>query len=67
MRPHLYYIICSAVENSADLAGNFDELSETNVGFTFRGVCIVRKRYAPRSRHDLSVKAKTNVCRVELR
>jgi hypothetical protein len=40
---------------------------ETNVLFTFRSVRIVRKRYAPRSRHDFAVKAKTNVCRVELR
>lgn len=40
---------------------------ETNVVFTFRGVRIVRQRYAPRSRHDFAVKAKTNVCRVELR
>ena len=40
---------------------------ETNVAFTTRGVRIVRKRYAPRSRHDFAVKAKTNVCRVELR
>lgn len=35
--------------------------------FTFRGVRIVRQRYASRSRHDFTVKAKTNVCRVEVR
>ena len=40
---------------------------ETNVVFTFRGVRIVRQRYAPRSHHEFAVKAKTNVRRVELR
>jgi hypothetical protein len=37
------------------------------VAFTFHGVRIVRQLYAPRSRHDLAVKTKTNVCRVESR
>ena len=46
---------------------NLPPTSRTPVVFTFRGVRIVRKRHAPKSRHDFAVKAKTNVCRVELR
>jgi hypothetical protein len=46
-------------KNSAKLAANFENSGNQ------RGLYI--PRYAPRSRHDFAVKAKTNAGRVELR